>query len=119
MFDITGYQVHKKIGEGGSSEVWLATRLQSKRIAALKLLHAKYSGDPAMRKRLAREAKVIGGLRHPNIVKIFRHGTINERFFMLLEYLAKGSGFLMRLLKPTELKPPEPQRAPAVEDCYI
>ncbi len=91
MFDIPGYKIGDKIGEGGSSEVFLATRLENKQNAALKVLHAKYSSDRSMRERLEREAKVVGSLNHPNIVKFFKYGAINNRFYMLLEYLAKGS----------------------------
>jgi anaerobic magnesium-protoporphyrin IX monomethyl ester cyclase len=43
--------------------------------------------------------------------------VLNPGYFRM--YLAKGSGFLMRLLKPRELKPPGLEPAPVVEDCYI
>ncbi|CAM2067324.1 Non-specific serine/threonine protein kinase [Sulfidibacter corallicola] len=91
MIQISGYQIHEKIGEGGSSEVFRATRLENQQKAALKLLHEKYSGDPAMRSRLQREARVIGSLNHPNIVKIYQSGSYEQRFYMILEYLSGGS----------------------------
>ena len=92
LFNISGYTIHEKIGEGGSAEVWLATRENDGQRAALKVLNTRYSGDRAMRKRLSREAEVIGKLCDPNIVKIYKWGTLeNNRFYMLLEYLAQGS----------------------------
>lgn len=91
MIQIPGYQIHEIIGEGGSSTVYRATRLENQQKAALKLLHEKYSGDPSMRSRLQREARVIGSLNHPNIVKIFQSGNYERRFYMILEYLSGGS----------------------------
>lgn len=91
MFEIPGYKTQEKIGEGGSSEVFRVFDERSNQLAALKVLHARYSGDQAMRKRLAREAEVIGSLKHPNVVKIYKFGTLDSRFYMVLEFLARGS----------------------------
>jgi len=102
LFDIPGYRTLRKIGEGGAAEVYLVLREENRQKAALKLLHAKYGGDPAMRKRLAREAEIIGGLRHPNIVRIFRFGSLDQRFYTIMEYLAKGSLEAGRRLSPRD-----------------
>lgn len=91
MIQIPGYEVLEKIGEGGSSEVFLANSLENRRRVAVKLLHAKYCADAAMRRRLEREAEVVGGLKHPNIVRIFSSGSYKDRFYMVLEFLGKGS----------------------------
>lgn len=88
---IPGYKIEDKIGEGGSSEVFRALRLADNRVVALKLLHKKYSEDTGMRRRLLREAKIISGLDHRNVVRIYKYGMLDERIYMFLQYLDRGS----------------------------
>lgn len=91
MFSVNGYQIMESIGEGGSSEVFKALRASDNLNVALKVLHPRYSDNLEMRKRLSREARVIMSLKHRNIVRIFQFGDVEQRFYIILEYLPNGS----------------------------
>lgn len=103
LLAIPGYQIEPEpIGKGGSSEVFRATRQRDDQTVAIKLLDKKYSEDPSMRQRLKREAELLQHLRHPNVVQIFQRGMCNERIFLVMEYLDKGSLGQYRHLLPRQ-----------------
>lgn len=74
----------RKLGEGGSGEVWLAEDTQLKRRVALKFLAA---GAPSARARFAREAIMAAALDHPNIVKIFEVGDAEGQAWIAMQYV--------------------------------
>jgi len=102
LFKIPGYEIGERIGEGGSSEVFRAVRADGGQTVALKVLHARYCADLSMRKRLTREAKVISALQHANIVKIYKFGSLEDRFYIILEYLPGGSLSTFQKLSPRQ-----------------
>lgn len=99
--DITGRLIHRyrvvsRLGSGGIGEVWLASDTQLKRDIALKLLSAKYAGDPSHVLRLEREARAASSLNHPNIVTIFEVGEADGTHFIAQE-LVNGETLRQRL----------------------
>jgi serine/threonine protein kinase len=68
-----GYEIVSRLGAGGIGEVWLARDRALARQVALKLLSAKFVGDPYQVQRFKHEARAASQLNHPNIV------TIHER----------------------------------------
>ena len=64
------YRVERVIGAGGMGVVFLATHLTLARPAALKMI-LPHDHDPSFRERFLREARVLAGLKHPNIVEIY------------------------------------------------
>ena len=72
------YRVGPVIGRGGMGVVYqgLDTRLQ--RPVAIKVLSLNLPDPRAesiLRSRLAREGRIAAGIRHPNVVAVFDHGT--------------------------------------------
>lgn len=63
------YRLERMLGEGGMGSVWAATHTVTQRAHALKLLKRK-DDDPAMRKRMLREARAASAVRHPNVVTV-------------------------------------------------
>jgi serine/threonine protein kinase len=53
------------------AEVWKAFDTQLQRFVAIKLLHANLQADPDFITRFTREAQMVAGLHHPNIVHIY------------------------------------------------
>ncbi len=62
------YEIVSSLGAGGMGEVYRAHDSRLGRDVALKLLPAPFAGDPGRLARLEREARLVAGLNHPNIV---------------------------------------------------
>src|SRR5262249_23825577 len=59
------------IGEGAMGVVYRASDSALGRTVALKALHANLLGDAGIRRRFAREARVMTGWSHPGIVTAY------------------------------------------------
>lgn len=82
------YQLQKLLGEGAHGAVWLATDIHLQRPVAIKLVAADMSDGGQTVARLQREAKVLQRLKHPNVVQLFRIGTVDyETFYLAMEHV--------------------------------
>src|SRR4051812_43009524 len=70
-----GYRVVRTLGNGGMGAVYLVRHPRLPRLDALKLLRPELSSDPSFAARFEREADVVAGLSHPNIVSVLDRGT--------------------------------------------
>jgi eukaryotic-like serine/threonine-protein kinase len=82
--DLTGrvlvdrYRVGEPIGRGGMGIVYRARDERLDRDVALKVITVAVRGAgsrEALRSALRREARIAAGIRHPNVVTIFDHGS--------------------------------------------
>src|SRR5215208_2146419 len=80
-------RIEKLLARGGMAEVYLGSHLNLERPVAIKLLHSYIEEDPSLLERFHREAKVVAGLRHPNIVQIFDFDTTDGHPYIVMEYL--------------------------------
>lgn len=103
--EIPGYQLLEKIGEGGRGEVYRARQEASSRPVAIKFLYPIAS--PQLQADFQREADLMGSLSHPNVVAIYSHGKVQDRFYLVMEYVA---GSPLRLL----MTPGEPWPVPRI-----
>ncbi len=87
-----GYEVLQEIGRGGMGVIYRAREAGSRRIVALKcLLHADENSD-ALVARFRREADMIAGLNHPNIVPVYGSGeTADGLPFFAMKFASRGS----------------------------
>ena len=81
------FEVLERIGAGGMGEVYRARDARLDRDVALKILPARYSGDPDYRSRLEREAKIIARINHPNICTIHDIGEQGDLVYLVFECL--------------------------------
>lgn len=87
--DIPGYRVERVLGTGGMAVVYLAENLGQSRLEAVKVLSAEASADPAVRRRFERDVTTAGKLDHPNIAKVYGHGTTEAgQLWVATEYVA-------------------------------
>lgn len=101
-------RIEKILARGGMAEVYLGSHLNLERPVAVKLLHSYIEEDPSLLERFHREAKVVAGLRHPNIVQIFDFDTTDGHPYIVMEYL-KGptlASYLRGLHDRNERIPP-------------
>ena len=80
-------RIEKLLARGGMAEVYLGTHLTLERPVAIKLLQSHIEEDSDLLERFHREAKVVAGLRHSNIVQIFDFDTIDGHPYIVMEYL--------------------------------
>ncbi len=80
-------RIEKLLARGGMAEVYLGTHLTLERAVAIKLLQSHIEEDPDLLERFHREAKVVAGLRHSNIVQIFDFDTVDGHPYIVMEYL--------------------------------
>jgi serine/threonine protein kinase len=82
------YRIVEEIGRGGMGVVYAALDEQLDRRVAVKLmLAADFDGEPELRERFYREARITGQLAHRNIVTTFDLGDENGRPFIVMELL--------------------------------
>ncbi len=82
---IPGYRIESAIARGAQGAVYRATQLSLDRVVALKIVPNE--GDETGARLLAKEAKVLAGLDHPNIVRVYDHGQTDVCSFMAMELL--------------------------------
>jgi len=80
-------RIEKFLARGGMAEVYLGTHLTLERPVAVKVLHRHIESEPELLARFQREAKVVAGLRHPNIVQVFDFDTHEGHPYLVLEYI--------------------------------
>jgi eukaryotic-like serine/threonine-protein kinase len=82
------YVIERKIGEGGFGAVFRATHPTIGKLAAIKVLSRKFSGDPEVVSRFTAEARAVNQIRHRNIIDIFSFGKLEDgRSYYVMELL--------------------------------
>lgn len=101
---IPGYSVHRKIGKGGMASVFLATQTSFDRKVALKIIAESTLGGREKAEQFMREAKIVGGFSHPNIVPVYDVGRIEQFHFLAMDYLQGGdlASWIKSGLQPEE-----------------
>ncbi len=84
---LSSYRGLKLIARGGMAEIYRATSPTNGKTVAIKLLPATLATDDQFRRRFLREAEIISGLDHPNIVRVIDFGDENGAYYIVMEYL--------------------------------
>jgi serine/threonine-protein kinase len=90
--DFQDYELLERVGRGGMGEVFRATDPVLRRDLAVKVLRAELRGDHAAERRFTREARVAGGLQHPNIVPVHSLGRLPDgRLYLTMKLIEGGT----------------------------
>ncbi len=83
------FQIVQKIGTGGMGSVYKASQPEMNRMVAIKILHPKLAGRKDLTSRFRREARAMSQLTHPNTVKVFMYGELEEdgSLYIVMELL--------------------------------
>jgi serine/threonine-protein kinase len=88
------YRVQRLIARGGMGRIYQAEQEPLGRVVALKVLDSRYvqsDQDPEFQKRFLLEASTCARLTHPNSVKVYDYGRLedlaDETYFMVMEYI--------------------------------
>jgi hypothetical protein len=82
-----GYRVVRRIGTGGMGAVYLVEHPRLPRRDALKLLNRELSAEPDFVARFMREADIVSGLAHRNIVSIYDRGEEAGQLWLTMRYV--------------------------------
>jgi len=89
------YRLEALLGKGGMSAVFLAQQLQLARRVAVKVLLPDVTLDSSLYEefliRFQREASLIAGLEHLNIMPIYDYGNHEGIAYLVMPYLAGGT----------------------------
>ncbi len=81
------YRLLAPLGEGGMARVYRARDLRLNREVAVKILHDDLTRDPGFLSRFEREAQMVAGLAHPNIVPVYDVGDEDGAPYIIMEYI--------------------------------
>src|SRR5256885_10294397 len=100
------YKILEQLGQGGMSVVYKGLDTALDREVAVKVLHPHLAGKEESRKRLAREAKAVARLHHPNILEVYDFAAAEAQdAFIVTEYIRGKT--LRQFLSDETLAPPE------------
>lgn len=82
------FRVERKLGEGGMGVVYLVYDIELERPVALKLQRKESEQSTS---RMAREARAMARVSHPNVVPIHEVGQHQGQLFIAMEYIPGGT----------------------------
>ncbi len=85
------YELVKRIGRGGMASVFRAIDVTNERVVAIKVIAPGLAEEEGFMARFRREAKVLMGLRHPNIVPILDFGEQDGLAYIVMPYMKVGT----------------------------
>lgn len=99
--DFGNYLLIEPLGHGGMGQVFRAWQKAPPRFVALKLVSSREDLQ-----RFEQEARTIGSLRHPNILKVFDFGELEGQPFFTMELASEET--LATLLEKQHARPSGP-----------
>ncbi len=93
------FEILRFLGAGGMGTVFLARDTALGRQLAIKFV-SQATSDPSADARFFVEARAIARLHHPNVVSVYRVGTIDGRAYLAYEYV--DGQRLDRLARPMD-----------------
>jgi len=82
------FQILQKIGSGGMGAVYKALQPEMNRMVGVKILHPKLTNRKDLASRFRREARAMSHLTHPNTVKVFLYGELDDgSLYIVMEFL--------------------------------
>jgi eukaryotic-like serine/threonine-protein kinase len=85
------FELLEEVGRGGMGVVFRARDAVLGRVVALKMVRAGALATPDDLRRFQREARLVAGLDHPNIVPVYQTGTADGLGFIALRLVDGGS----------------------------
>lgn len=91
------FEIVRRIGGGGSTAVFLAREPALERLVAVKVLQPLFAGAEKAKARFTREARSIARISHPNVVSLFRIGSVQGELPYLVMQYVRGHSLAERL----------------------
>jgi serine/threonine-protein kinase len=83
---VAGYRLVQHVGEGGTATVYKAEHAEHAPVA-VKVLRSRLAQDPVAIKRFLREAEFGTRVNHPNIVRTYDYGQVDDLYYLAMEWV--------------------------------
>lgn len=80
------YVLEAELGHGSMGVVYRARHVRDGKTYAVKCLLDALASDMSFITRFTREARIIAGLRHPNIIQVYDAGRHRQCLYFVMEY---------------------------------
>lgn len=103
--EIPGYEIKRKIGQGGMATAYLAEQQSLGRQVVLKILDTAARESAETVERFLNEGRIIAALNHPNIITIYDIGQHAGEVYISMEYVEGGDlkqRMLQKVFAPVE-----------------
>src|SRR6185295_9943648 len=84
---IRDFETKELLGQGGMGSVYKARQLSLGRDVVLKILLPRHASSADFVSRFEREARLLAGLSHPNLVHVYDFGREGDLTFLAMEYV--------------------------------
>ncbi|HYO54536.1 serine/threonine-protein kinase [Archangium sp.] len=105
--NIGRYRILEELGSGGMSIVYKGLDTTLDREVAVKVLHPHLANKSESRRRLAREARAVARLHHPNILEVFDFSAEGAQDAFLVTEYVRGRTLKEYVDELGRLEPPE------------
>jgi len=85
--DLDKVHIDELIARGGMAEVYLGRHISLDRKVAVKVMRGHVDQDLDAVSRFEREARVVAGLHHPNIVQVYDYELLDGQPCLIMEYV--------------------------------
>jgi serine/threonine protein kinase len=99
------YRIVKPLGQGGMGEVYLAAHERLPGYFAVKAMQPQFARHPESVSRFRREAEILAGVRHPNVVQVVDFNVSPQGAPYLVMELIEGQDLDAELRQGRELGP--------------
>lgn len=93
---ISSYRLESEIARGGMGIVYRGVHMVFQEVVAIKAIFPELMLNPDLRDRFLNEARLQRRLQHPNIVQIREFLVVQDRFYIVMEYI-QGETLAQRL----------------------
>jgi len=83
------YHIIRRLGAGGSAQVYLGEHILLKRQVAIKVLHPMLKDE--QKENFLGEAQRLAGLSHPSIISVFDFALAGDLPYLIMEYAPHGT----------------------------
>jgi serine/threonine protein kinase len=89
---VRGYRRVRQVASGARADIFLAERLESRTLLALKVVRDAHEHGEASDSflRFLQEYEIAQRIRHPGIVRLFDLGISDEHAWLVMEYFPRG-----------------------------
>src|SRR5258708_27736488 len=85
---LASYRMDRVLGGGGMATVYYGWDVKLQRPVAVKVIDARYQGDPAYALRFVNEARSIAAWHHANIIQVYYADDADGFYYFAMEYVA-------------------------------